>query len=123
MTAPKDRNLFILKRYNKNSMEDINIDMMQLGGNIQLIGFKELDPAKLIVVKKVVGNYVRKIEEKTHQFEKIAIHMKKIHNSEYEIQTKTIVDGKPYNSELTDYNLFVALDKTLSKVLEEITHL
>ncbi len=104
-------------------MEDINIDMMQLGGNIQLIGFREIEPAKMIVVKKLVGNYVKKIEEKTHQFEKIAVHLKHVHNSEYEIQTKVLVAGKPYNSELTNYNLFVALDKTLSKVLEEITHL
>ena len=104
-------------------MEDTNTDMMQLGGSIQLIGFRELDPAKLIVVKKLVGNYVKKIEEKTHEFERIAVHLKQVHNSEYEIQTKAVVAGKPYNSELTNYNLFVALDKTLSKVLEEITHL
>ncbi len=104
-------------------MEDINVDMMQLGGNIQLVGFKEIEPAKMIVVKKLIGNYVKKIEEKTHQFEKIAVHLKKVHNSEYEVQTKAVVSCKPYNSELTNYNLFVALDKTLSKVLEEITHL
>ena len=44
-------------------MEDIDVDMMQLGGNIQLIGFREIDPARLIVVKKMVGNYVKKISD------------------------------------------------------------
>ena len=88
-------------------MEDINVEAMQLGGNIQLIGFRELDPAKLIVVKKMVGNYVKKIEEKTHNFEKIAVHMKKIHNAEFEIQIKAVVGGKPYNSELINYNIFL----------------
>ncbi|MBS3134147.1 hypothetical protein J4214_02855 [Candidatus Woesearchaeota archaeon] len=104
-------------------MEDTNIDMMQLGGNIQLIGFRSLEPAKLIVVKKIVGTYVKKLEEKTSKFESISIHIKKVHNSEFEIQTNAIIGGKPYNSGLTNYNVFFALDKTLSNVLEEVTHL
>ncbi|MAG48016.1 hypothetical protein CL617_05400 [archaeon] len=100
-------------------MEENN-DNMQLGGNIQLIGFNELEPAKLIVVKKMVGNYVKKIEDKSTDFQEISVHLKKVHNSEFQIKTKAIIAGKPFNSELTDFNLFIGLDKTLGRVLEEI---
>ena len=32
-------------------------EMIELGGNITLAGFKELDHAELIVVKKITGSY------------------------------------------------------------------
>ena len=38
--------------------------MMKLGGNIVLDGCDNLEPATLIVLKKMVGNYARKISEK-----------------------------------------------------------
>jgi len=36
---------------------------MQLGGQIVLSGFKELKPAEIIVVKKLVGSYARKFSD------------------------------------------------------------
>ena len=35
--------------------------MIELGGNITLVGFKEMGFGELIVVKKIVGNYARKL--------------------------------------------------------------
>ena len=95
-------------------------DIMQLGGNISLAGFKELEPAKMVVIKKITGNYVKKMQEKTNKFESLHLHLKPIHASKYELQAKAIVNGQPYNSEVTDFNLFFALDKILAKILEEI---
>lgn len=96
-------------------------DTMQLGGNISLAGFKELEPAKMVVIKKITGNYVKKMQEKTSKFENLHLHLKPVHASKYELQVKAIVNGQAFNSEVTDFNLFFALDKALAKILEEIT--
>ena len=96
-------------------------DIMQLGGNISLAGFKDLEPAKMIVVKKITGNYVKRMQELNNKFESLHLHLKPVHSSKYELQAKVIVDGQPYNSEVIDFNLFFALDKALGKILEEIS--
>lgn len=95
--------------------------MIELGNNITLIGFKTLEPAKLVVVKKVVGNYAKKINEVIGPFNKLILHLKEIHktaeaNQKYEIQGKLELTSKQYNSEVTDYNLFFAIDKALSTI-------
>jgi hypothetical protein len=95
-------------------------DLMQLGGNISLNGFKELEPAKMIVVKKITGNYVKKMQDKVKNFESINLHLKQVHTSKFELQAKAIVNGQSFNSEITDFNLFFALDKVLANLLEEI---
>lgn len=96
-------------------------DAMELGGNITLNGFHELEPAKLIVVKKLTGTYVRKMQEKNKDFESLNLRLKNVHASKFEVQGKALVKGKPYNADVTDFNLFFALDKVLAKILEEIT--
>ena len=91
-------------------------DTIELGGKIQLAGFRDIDPGQLVVVKKVVGNYVRKIEKRHSDFQEIKIHLKTIHNSECEIQINLVIGGETKNAEVTDFNLFLALDKALGKV-------
>ena len=94
---------------------------MQLGGNISLAGFKELEPAKMVVVKKITGNYVRKMQEKSPKFESLHLHLKEVHASKFELNAKVMVNGQSFNSEVIDFNLFFALDKALAKILEEIS--
>ena len=96
-------------------------DILQLGGNISLAGFKELEPAKMVVIKKITGNYVKKMMEKTNKFESLHLHLKEVHASKFELQVKALVNGQSFNSEVTDFNLFFALDKALAKILEEIS--
>lgn len=93
--------------------------VIELGGNIRLSGFKELEPAMLIVVKKMVGNYTKKISERVKDFQDININLKKVHEKNHEIQIKLNAD-KIYNSEVADYNLFFALDKALGKIMSEV---
>ena len=38
--------------------------MIELGGNIKLESFDEIQPAQLIVIKKVVGNFAKQYSEK-----------------------------------------------------------
>lgn len=93
---------------------------IELGGKITLSGFHIVELGKLVVVKKIVGNYVKKMEEKTQNFENISIHLKTVHNSEFEIQTKLVANGRSYSSDVVDFNLFFAMGKSLDKILNEI---
>ena len=98
-------------------------EMIELGGNIKLSGFKELEPAMLVVVKKMVGNYAKKMTDHSTSFKELNLHLKPVHktekNSKYEIQARLSSD-KMYNSEVVDFNLFFAIDKALSKIMNEI---
>lgn len=96
-----------------------------LGGNIELVGFKQVSLAEVVVVKKLVGNYTRKIQDHSKNFEKISVHLKEIHkidnNAKHEVHVKVLDDGKAFSSEVIDKNLFVALDSALKKMLGEVT--
>ncbi|MBU0979309.1 MAG: hypothetical protein KJ709_00750 [Nanoarchaeota archaeon] len=95
-------------------------DILQLGGNIELIGFRDIDNATMIVLKKIVGNTVRKFMEKTEKFEKIALSMKTVHAREkseiYEVHARLLCLGKKFVSTTEDRNLFFAVDKSLKKL-------
>lgn len=110
----------------QNTAVDKVNEAVSLGGNIELVGFKQVSLADVVVVKKLVGHYTRKIQEQSQNFEKIQIFLKEIHkidnNSKHEIHVKVIDGGKVFNSEVVDKNLFIALDNTLKKVLAEMTH-
>ena len=38
--------------------------MIELGGNISLEGFKDVDNSEMTIIKKIVGNSTKKINEK-----------------------------------------------------------
>ena len=98
--------------------------MIELGGNITLVGFKDLDRGTQTSVKKMVGNYVNKLSDMCNKFETITLHLKNIHETEksakYEIHARLIDNGKLYNSSHLDSNLFVALDAVLKKLETEL---
>jgi len=96
---------------------------IELGGNIILTGFKELDRSSMVIVKKLVGSYSRKISTASKNFEQLSIVLKRIHGTEeamkpedkFEINVKAIDNGKIFSSEITDFNLFITLDNALAK--------
>ncbi|HJX05167.1 MAG TPA: hypothetical protein VJ461_00480 [Candidatus Nanoarchaeia archaeon] len=94
----------------------------ELGGHITLVGFREVDRAELVVVKKIVGSYTRKLSDTVPGFERIALTLKPIHKTDeghpkFELHAKAIVSGKPVTAEVVERNLFVGLDDVLKKVL------
>ena len=103
------------------NMEDESI---KLGGNIQLTGFRDIDGSSMIVLKKIIGNYVKRISELTKKLEVLHITLKSVHEREksekYEVHAKIIDGGKVYASEITDRNLFVAVDTVLKKIVNEL---
>lgn len=100
------------------------METLQLGGNIELTGFKDLEPGSMVILKKIVGNYARKFSDICTNFEKFALTMKTVHATEasekYEIHGKLIDNGSTTTSELTDRNLFFALDKVCKKIESSI---
>ena len=99
-------------------------DSLELGGSIELSGFSEIDSASLIIVKKVVGNFVKKVSEQNKKFEKLTLRMKGVHKTEksekYEIHCVVAIGGKNFTSEVTERNIFVGIDSVLRKVDKEI---
>lgn len=100
-------------------------DNIQLGGNIELAGFKDIDGASMVVLKKIIGNYARRMSDISEKFESLHVTMKSVHETEksekYEIHAKLISNGKPFVSEVVERNLFIAVDNSLKKIVNEIS--
>jgi len=95
--------------------------MMELGGNIELVGFKDLDVSQMIVFKKIIGNHARKFSDTLeNSYKKLKIHMKKIGSEKspkYEIKgTLQIDNGNDINSSCTENNVFVCIANVLKKI-------
>ena len=99
-------------------------DNLQLGGNIELSGFGTLDGGVMIVLKKIVGNYARRMNEKAKNFEKLSLTMKLVHAKEkgekYELHAKLLDNGQPITSSTTERNLFVGIDSVLKSVIGQM---
>jgi hypothetical protein len=95
--------------------------LIELGGNITLAGFKELDHAELVVVKKIVGSYARKMSDTEKDFENLTVTLKEVHKTpksqKYEIHSKLLAGGNAHTTEAIERNLFIALDTSLKKLL------
>lgn len=91
-------------------------DIQQLGGNISLAGFKELDGGSMIILKKIIGSYARKFSDRLDGIDKLNIRMKRVGNSQFELNCLLVKEGQQFNSEAVDYNLFVGMDNLLKKI-------
>jgi hypothetical protein len=95
-------------------------DDMELGGKISLSGFKEIKPAELIVIKKIIGGYARRFSDSLTNYESLHVYLKSVHKTpgseKYEIHGKLLFNGNIKVSEIVDRNLFVALDSVLKKL-------
>lgn len=101
-------------------------EMIALGGNIELRGFSEVDGANMLILKKIIGSYARKMSETIDGFEKLAVVMKPIHQREksekYEVHARIHAAGRTMAAETVDRNLFFAVDASLKKVISTQKH-
>lgn len=88
---------------------------IELGGNIKLVGFSNVEPAKLVVVKKVVGNYTKKFSEKLGEINELLVEL-----ANNQISAKLSSKDKKFESLNENQNLFFALDKALSQIQEKL---
>ena len=93
--------------------------MIQLGDKIELKEFNDLEPGELTVLKKMIGNSVNHF----HDFEKLTLHMKGVHKKEksqkFQINGFLLKNGKNYEAEATNYNLFFAINEVLERLRKE----
>ncbi|MBS3143479.1 hypothetical protein J4446_01200 [Candidatus Woesearchaeota archaeon] len=99
---------------------DNNMETIDLGDSIKLIDFKNIDRDKFIVVKKIVGNFVKKLQDSNSGFENLSLHLKTVHNNEYEIIGRLSMKGSQYSSGVINYNLFYAINEVLKKLESEL---
>jgi ribosome-associated translation inhibitor RaiA len=99
-------------------------ETLALGGNIELKGFSGVDKPSIIILKKVIGNYAKKIAERNSDFSKLIITMKPVHeqaeHAKFEIQGNLMLSGRTFNADVTDQNLFYAIDQVLKKLEHEL---
>jgi len=98
---------------------------IELGGNIKLTGFRDFDPGSLMIVKKIVGNFVKKYSE-LEKIDELHLTVKPVHESEekgkarYEIHGRILRNGKVITAEDTSFNLFMTLSSVLGKLENEM---
>lgn len=92
---------------------------MELGDHIELSGF-EYGSDELVVIKKLVGNYVKKFSEHHPDFDRLHLHEKRIHSDSYEITGTLTAGGQNVHASVTDDNVYFALDSCLKKLETQI---
>lgn len=95
--------------------------MIELGGNIKLDGFNSLDIPTLIVVKKMVGNYAKKISDSIMPVNELILNLLEFdsNNKIFKLNASLVSEDKNFTSEAEDTNLFFALDKTLQHIINQ----
>ncbi len=106
-------------------MEEGEEDRLQLGSSIELTGFRAIGGGEMVVVKKIVGNYVRRMESMCHQFGGFKIRLKPLHQAgdklkKFELRAQAIDGGNVYPAEVVEHNLFVGIDAVCKKLMHEI---
>lgn len=97
----------------------------ELGGNIVLADF-DLDEQEMIVIKKLVGNYAKRIRNFTDYEElklELKSHQKNKDRKKYEIKANLVFKGNRANSEIDGLNPFIMIDKVMKKILAEVEHI
>jgi len=100
-------------------------DLLQLGGNIELSGFREIEGGAMIILKKIIGNYAKKMADKSNNFEKLSLTVKSVHETEksqkFELHAKLLDNGKAHTSSAVDRNIFVAVDSSLKAIMNSLS--
>ncbi|MBS3128781.1 hypothetical protein J4410_06585 [Candidatus Woesearchaeota archaeon] len=101
-------------------------DIQQLGGNIELAGFQQLDSGSMIILKKIIGNYAKHFSEICENFEKLSLTVKPVHAGEvikkFEMHGKVIDNGQVYAVDHVDHNIFFVTDKVCKKIKNAMQH-
>lgn len=92
--------------------------MIELGGNISLEGFDEVEQGKLIIIKKILGNYVKNLMPRIDNFESILLSVKIEENNFIEVKLKC--DGNEIIANASDKNLFFAMNNALDNLEESL---
>jgi len=93
-------------------------DLVSLGGNIELVGFSKVESLRQIVLKKIIGNYVRQIQDKRKDYEKLSITLLEQDN-DCKVKVELKLGANILVSESVDCNVFMAADSALKKIIAQ----
>ena len=91
---------------------------LELGGNITLDGFGEQEFTELIVVKKMVGQYARKLTDSSGLEALKIAHQDK--DGKITIAASAIIGGEEFQGNSVANNLYVALDDSLKQINNQL---
>jgi hypothetical protein len=96
-----------------------------LGENIILVDFN-LDDQEMVVIKKIVGNYAKKIQN-IIPYQELKLELKNHKKNQdkairYELKAHLIIDKAKANTQVEGLNPFMLVDEALKKILSEIEH-
>ena len=97
---------------------------IKLGGNISLVGFDKLDGAELIIVKKIVGNYIKKMSEIADYKEmRLTLHSHPHGKTfKHEIEGFAMFSEGRFATNVVEWNLFTAISMACEKIFNEVSH-
>lgn len=101
------------------------MEFLELGDYIRLSGFKEVDRNSMVIIKKMLGNFLRELMQKDEENVMITVNLKSVHKTEdkakkYELKINLEDNGKVYHAEIVDNNIFVGISDLLKKVDQQI---
>lgn len=80
---------------------------------MELSGFENLDPSTKIIIRKLIGNQVKKINDTTGDFDKLILNLNESDRSHYSLSGTMEISGKVHSAEVDDSNLFFGLSRIL----------
>ena len=96
----------------RNRIKSSDYKMIELGGNIKLDGVEGVEPAQLIVIKKVVGNFAKQYSEKK-QVNELLIKLE----GNYKVTASL---NEEINEESEGDNLFYVLNEVLVRIRDKL---
>jgi len=99
-------------------------ELVKLGKSIELSGFNDLDPGSMLILRKMIGNRVRKISDISDNFENIRLVMKAVHSTDggekFEVKGLLNDNGQQHNADHVERNIFITVDKVLDRLENSI---
>jgi len=95
------------------------------GKNISLIGFGGIDKSEINSVSNILALYIKKVEDRI-DYNELKIRLKQHQKNKvfmHELEAELLVHpGLSFNAKETDKNLYKAISKIMSKLLNKISH-
>jgi len=100
------------------------MDEKRLGGNIALVGFDKLELSEITIVKKIVGKYVKKLQE-NGDYKNLKLVLQQHQHGKtfkHEINAQASFAEGTFTSNVTEWNLFKAISIAMEKLESELIH-
>ncbi len=92
--------------------------MIKLGENIDLEGFESVDRANYVVLRKIIGNQVKKLQENP-SFRRIKLALNQ-NDGSFEISANLELEGKTVQSDSKNTNLFFGLNHVFESLSKQL---